>query len=215
MHLNQSKAVGNRGFSFFIFAKPKLKVERMRPSTDPIALRVLLICLAAAVTRILPHPVNFGPLTAVALFAGYRLCSWRTAIPIVLLSAFLSDVLVNALLYQVVDAQYFLSPVTLSIYGFYVAATMASTRLNFKKPRTIIGGSLISSILFFLISNGAVWATSTSYPSGMGGLITSYMAGIPFFPYTLMGDLFYLSVLVLGTSWVERKIPALNSSTEK
>lgn len=187
----------------------------MRTKIDNIAVRVLLICLAAAITRILPHPVNFGPLTAIALFAGYRLGSWKMAIPVVLLAAFLSDVLVNALLYHVVDAQYFLSPVTLSMYGFYMATSLASTRLNLNKTRNMIGGSLFASLVFFLVSNGAVWATSPSYPSGLGGLMASYIAGIPFFSYTIMGDLFYLSALVYGTAWVERMRPGFISSTDQ
>ena len=119
----------------------------MRTKIDNIAVRVLLICLAAAITRILPHPVNFGPLTAIALFAGYRLGSWKMAIPVAMLAAFLSDVLVNALLYNVVDAQYFLSPVTLSMYGFYMATSLASTRLNLNKTHIMIGGSLIASLI--------------------------------------------------------------------
>lgn len=199
----------------FIERHHSVKIPMRTNDYTSSAIRVLLICLAASATRILPHPVNFGPLTAVALFAGYRLGSWKAAIPVVLLSAFLSDLLVNALLYQVVEAQYFLSPVTLSIYGFYIAASVASARINLMKPRTLVASGLASSVMFFLISNGAVWATSTSYPSGLGGLMASYIAGIPFFPYTLMGDLFYLSILVLGTSWVEQKIPSFLPKTDR
>jgi len=182
--------------------------RHFRPS---FTLRILALCLLAAATRILPHPVNFGPLTAVALFAGYRLGSIKLVVPVVLLTVFLSDVLVNALLYHVYDAQYFLSPITLSLYTFYVAASLLSTRLSLQKVPILMGSSLAASVTFFLVSNAAVWASGTTYPGDLAGLMACYIAGLPFFSYTVAGDLFYLSALVLGTAWAERHIPAFQS----
>ena len=61
---------------------------------------------------------------------------------------------------------------------------------------TVLTGTLLGSVLFFLITNGAVWAFGTMYPHSFAGLMQSYLMGIPFFKNTLLGDLFYTGVLV-------------------
>jgi hypothetical protein len=56
----------------------------------------------------------------------------------------------------------------------------------------------VSSILFFLLSNGAVWAFSGMYPLNPSGLAQCYVAALPFLEKTMLGDLFWTGVLFGG-----------------
>jgi hypothetical protein len=67
----------------------------------------------------------------------------------------------------------------------------------------LVGASLVSSTLFFVISNFGVWATG-SYPANLSGLAACYAAAVPFFQYTLAGDLVY-TALTFGTLAVCRR----------
>ncbi len=106
--------------------------------------------------------------------------------------------------------------------GFYSWKIMISVYLSFalvgligiwlkkhKSAYTILGGALMGSALFFLVTNFAVWAFGSLYPRTWTGLLTCYAAAIPFFKNTLMGDVFYVGVLFgiyeLARYWVGRK----------
>jgi hypothetical protein len=73
----------------------------------------------------------------------------------------------------------------------------------------ITAGSLTGSIVFFVITNFAVWLGSGYYPQTLSGLLTSYTLAIPFFHYTLLGDLFFNAVLFGAVSWLTSRYPEL------
>ncbi len=73
----------------------------------------------------------------------------------------------------------------------------------------VLGLSILGSILFFLITNFAVWAQGSFYPSSFSGLIECYYMGIPFFKNTLIGDICFNAVLFSSFSFAESKIPSL------
>jgi len=66
---------------------------------------------------------------------------------------------------------------------------------NHASPLRLGIAALASSIIFFLVSNFGVWALGASYPGQSISLLATYELGIPFFRYTFMGDLFYVTVL--------------------
>lgn len=86
------------------------------------------------------------------------------------------------------------------VYGSFLLSGLIG--LLIKKHKTIftvVGGSLLSSVLFFLITNFAVWADPRSfYPQGIEGLLASYTAGLPFFRNTILGDLFFSGLFFGG-----------------
>lgn len=148
--------------------------------------------------RLLPHPANFAPIGALALFGSlYLPRRWALIVPLGALM--LSD----------------------AIIGFYSPKMMISVYLSFalvdliglwvkkhKNFRTILGGTLLGSTLFFLITNAAVWGFGTMYTLDFSGLIQSYQMALPFFRNSLLGDLFYTGVLVgvvEGVMWVQRE----------
>jgi len=73
----------------------------------------------------------------------------------------------------------------------------------------VAGAAFISSILFFVFTNFGVWAFGSLYPKTVEGLIACYVAAIPFFQNTLLGDALYTAVLFGGFALAETRFPAL------
>ena len=140
---------------------------------------MLIIGLAVA-ARLLPHPPNFAPIAAMALFGGAYL-SPRYAILVPLLALFLGDLFIG--LYSPL--------VMISVYGSFVLTGALGIWLKKRKnPRNVVLATVGASLLFFLITNLAVWAAG-AYARDFSGLVQSYVMGLPFLKNTLAGDLFY------------------------
>jgi hypothetical protein len=69
-------------------------------------------------------------------------------------------------------------------------------------------------VLFFVVTNFAVCARGSLYAKNIGGLVTSYVAALPFFQNTVLGDLFYTAVLFGGFAWAERRFHALSDAQQ-
>jgi hypothetical protein len=169
------------------------------------------IILLVAMSRLIPHPANFAPIGGMALFgaAYYSKRYWVFVIPIV--SMWLADLVLN----NVVYARYFDHFVWFyqGFYWTYVAFILIGLIgfLTLKKIRiqNLILASLSASIVFFLLSNFGVWASTNMYPKNISGLIACYTAGLPFFKNTIMGDLVYTGVLFGAFEFAQRRIPVL------
>jgi hypothetical protein len=99
------------------------------------------------------------------------------------------------------------------IYGsFAVAVCLGFWLRRRRRILPIVGTVLANSVLFFGVSNLAVWVVSSSYSKTWGGLVTCYLAAIPFFRNTLLGDGLYASVLFGGFALAEYGIPALREA---
>jgi hypothetical protein len=100
------------------------------------------------------------------------------------------------------------------IYGSFILVVCVGLMLRRKRtPLRIAGAALSSSIIFFVITNFGVWAFGSLYPKTIAGLATCYVAAIPFFQNTLVGDALYTAVLFGGFALAERWIPALRERT--
>ncbi len=151
-----------------------------------LKLTAILIVLVGVLSRLLPHNPNIVPITALCLFGGAYLPKKFAFLP--LLVMLISD--------------YFIG-----FYGtdmFYVYGSFALTGLiglwlrKNKSAKFVLGSALLSSILFFIITNFGVWAPPNNwYPHTLDGLIQSYTMAIPFFKNSLIGDVSY-SVLLFG-----------------
>ena len=145
----------------------------------------ILIVLGIA-ARFLPHPANFAPIGAIAIFSGiYLPKKWAIILP--LAAVFFSDIFIG----------FYSLPIMLSVYGGFVVMGLIglAVRQN-KKLSTVLGGTVLGSVIFYLVTNGAVWAFGSLYTHNLAGLIQSYVMAIPFFRNSLLGDLFYTGVLV-------------------
>jgi hypothetical protein len=144
-----------------------------------------ILIFAAALSRLLPHPDNFTPIMAIALAGGVYLDK-RVAFVVPLSALIISDLCIgfhNTILF---------------VYGSFVLIGFIGLWLkSHKKPLPIIGSALLSSSLFFIITNFGVWLTGGGwfYPKTWQGLIECYTLAIPFFRNTVAGDLVYTGVL--------------------
>ncbi len=153
-------------------------------SKQSIIFLVSAIVLSAALSRILPHPYNFTPIGSMALFGGAILGRkfWSFIVPLAAL--FISDAIIG-----------FHSGM-LSVYASFVLITTLG--ILFLKQVTfsrVFVLSLVSSILFFLVTNFAVWYGSSFYAQSFGGLVSSYVAGLVFYQNSFFGNLFLNTVM--------------------
>ncbi|MGC0772982.1 MAG: DUF6580 family putative transport protein [Candidatus Acidiferrum sp.] len=161
-------------------------------------LLVLAIIALAAALRIAPHPWNFAPVGAMALFSGAMVRSRRLAFLFPLLALFAGDVFVGFYkLMPVVYASFLLSVAI----GFWLRKRRSVPRIG--------AATFFGAIQFFFITNFAVWATGLSYPRTGAGLLACYAAGVPFFWNTLAGDAFYATLFFGSFALAERLFPAL------
>ncbi len=151
-----------------------------------IAIIAVLLILLGVSSRIFPHPANFAPIAAIALFGGLYL-SKRMAFILPMAAMFVSDIFIGFYSWKMMIAVY---------VSFLFVVGIGMIVKQHKTLGTVLTGTLLGSVLFFLITNGAVWAFGTMYPHSFAGLMQSYLMGIPFFKNTLLGDLFYTGVLV-------------------
>jgi hypothetical protein len=171
------------------------------------------LIVLAALSRLLPHPWNFAPITAIAVFGGVRCGSRRAALAFPLLALLLTDLAQEALYRNG------LAPYRGLYRGMWVTygttaliALMARLARGSRNPAVITGTTLAGSCVFFVVTNFAVWVGSSTYPQTAEGLATCYVAALPFFGNALLGDLFYGAILFGVWALAERFVPALRAS---
>jgi len=160
------------------------------------------IIIIAVLIRLFPHPPNFAPIAAMALFGGTYL-NKKYSIAIVFGTLILSDYLllyINPFSSQLLNFSKIYSPAamfhstTIFVYGSFLLVALLGVWLRSHKSfKNILTASLSSSILFFLVTNFGVWAQG-AYGGDITGLWQSYVMGIPFFKNTVVGDLFYVGL---------------------
>ena len=160
----------------------------------PIRLITLTsIILATALFRLVPHWPNFTPIAALALFGAAMFERKWLGLVAPLAAMLLSDALIG--FHSSMGAVYASFGLTW-LLGVYALRKPTAGR--------IAGASVASSILFFLITNFAVWYGSTFYPQDLGGLVACYVSGLAFYNGTsfflngLAGDLFFSAILFGG-----------------
>jgi len=177
----------------------------------PLALAGLIVL--AALTRLLPHPPNFSPVEAIALFGGAYFASRSMALVVPLIGLFVSD-LVLGLVNGGTYFEYFTHAGFWLVYACIAASTVLGFGLRGRVTGArVLGYSLAGSVLFFLVTNFGTWLGGTMYPQNAQGLMAAYIAGIPFFQWTVLGTLFYSALLFGGFALLRRRVPALRAQT--
>jgi len=152
--------------------------------------------LAAAATRLIPHPPNMTAIGAMALFGGAYFSRRWLAVLVPLAAMLLSDIALSSI-----------EPMTYVCFLLTVALGMLLRDRVSVGPVTI--AAVAASVMFFLLSNGWVWLGGTMYPHNSAGLIECYVAGLPFAQNMLVGNLFYCGVLFGGMEACQCAWPAL------
>ena len=165
----------------------------------------LVLLILASLSRLLPHPSNFTPLGAIALFsAAYFERRWL-AVAIPFAALFLTNLFLNNVVYSSIYPTFTWFPSGWIYASFALVILTGWLTLRHKtSPQRILLASLSASVLFFLVSNYSTWVETTLYPKTFDGLLLCYAAGIPFFGNTVLGDLFFSAVLFGGYAWATR-----------
>ena len=163
-------------------------------------LAILSAILVAAMLRLVPHPPNFTPIGAMALFGGAYFGRRSLAFAAPLGALLLSDVIIG---FHSGMPFVYASVALIVLIGWAVRARITAPR--------IVGAAVLSSVLFFAVTNFGVWLSSGMYPQTLSGFAACYVAAIPFFQNTLAGDLFFTALLFGGFALLERRVPLLRA----
>jgi len=170
----------------------------MNSNLTPRFLVLAGMILIAAFTRLIPHPPNFTAIGAMALFGGAYFSRKSLAFAVPLTAMFLSDIVIG------------FHPGMYAVYLSFILIVMIGMTLREKKKViNIFLASVSASVLFFIITNFALWVTGNLYPKTAVGLAACFTAAIPFFHYTLLGDLFFVGVLFGTFELAKAKFPQL------
>ena len=148
---------------------------------------IIILIGIAILSRLIPHPPNFTPITAIALFSTIHFKNKILTYLIPIIDLFISDLILG------------LSMVNLFVYLSFIVITF----IGFKFQKINNYSILLSSTTFFIVSNFGVWILG--YPKTIEGLIICYYMALPFFIYTIMGDLFYSYAMKYGLRYALNK----------
>src|SRR5260370_40347987 len=176
-----------------------MKIEKSEK--EAVLLRTLLIftmIVLTAALRLAPHPWNFTPVGAMALFSGAMVRDRRLAFLFPLLVMFATDAIIGFNK---------LSPL---VYASFLLSVLIGRFLNQKRNLLpISGATFLGALQCFLITNFGVWAFLDSYPHTGAGLTACYLAGMPLFWNTLAGDATYATLLFGSFALAEHLAPNL------
>jgi hypothetical protein len=150
----------------------------------------------------MPHAWHFTPLAASLLFFGARGSRRQLWVPLALLIA--TDIILTRFFWK-----YPLTWDTLFIWAWYAAILWLGTGLTGKSSMwRVVVAAAASSLSFFVVSNFAVWASTSMYPKTLAGLVTCYELAVPFFRNTAVSDMLFslafFAVPALQSSLAER-----------
>jgi hypothetical protein len=184
--------------------------QKFNLSFSYLVILAVLIALGVA-GRLLPHPPNFTPMAAIALFAGFIFIKRYMAVVAVISTMLLCDYFAFGSL----SVSWFGSK---SMFVVYLALLFPIVFKNFLQKKLgvlrIFGAALASSSVFFLATNFAVWAFSPMYEKTLEGLVLCYTMAIPFFQNTVAGDLIW-SGAIFGAYFALRNYSNLQIFKQK
>lgn len=145
---------------------------------------VVILIVLAALSRLIPHPPNFTPLVALALFGGAWLQDKRLALIVPLLALLLTDLFLG-----------FHKTMIFVYSAFVLIAGVGFWLEKNRKTVYIASAALLSTLLFFVVTNFGVWLVSDYYDASGAGLVQCFVAAIPFLQNTVASTLLYSLVL--------------------
>jgi len=140
----------------------------------------LVLIIILAFSRVIPHPPNFTPILGMAVFAGAIFDKKFYSFLILLLAMILSDLFLG--FHSSMIIIYFAICLNIVI-GIYFIQKIS----YFKICASLVVGSLV----FFIITNFAVWLSSGMYPYSLEGLLACYIMALPFLQNTIISTVLY------------------------
>ena len=189
-------------------------MNRYQNALRDISILLLLLAVGIASRFVLVELPNVKPVAAIVMFAAFWFRSFRVAGLALLLIMLVSNVGLDSCPWQI----------TCGVIGGLLAAAWLGRnfRSHFDSASSVsqsplmaagllLGSALTMSIAFFLISNFSVWAMGQWYPLTLSGLVQCFVAAVPFFKYTLCGDMLFCTSL-FGAWWIVASLVTSNQT---
>ena len=142
---------------------------------------------------------NFTPLISLILFIPLVLKDKKLAMILIIIAQLFADFFIGFY-----DTMLF-------VYGTYILVALFAFKymiaINFYK---VLSSSVVASIVFYITSNFGVWLLG--YPRTIEGFLTCYVNAIPFFGFTILGDLIYSFLIKFIYESLKNKVWATHSS---
>ena len=163
-------------------------------------LSFLYISALLAIGRLVPHPPNFTPILAAAIVAPYILNNKYLSLLMPISAMIIADFFIG-----------FYSGI-IWVYGSILLCGFLSEYFkkfsNYKLQLGIM--ALLSSVIFFVITNFSVWFFGDFYPKTYEGLLLCYTMAIPFFRNTILSTLLYTGLFVITIDFLKNTSFGLN-----
>ena len=153
-----------------------------KPLNKEILKSIVFFCLLLILSRLIPHPPNFTPLIAGAIFLPFLIKDKWLIICLPILCLLISD--------------YFLGFHTVMIwtYGSFLLIGFMASHFSSAKLSSLIGLSLSGPTLFFLTTNFGVWLGSSIYSQDIQGLVQCYILALPFYASSLSATFLFANL---------------------
>ena len=139
----------------------------------------LVIFIALAASRFIPHPPNFTSLLALSFY-----------VPTILGLKFLPALIISFIITDMFIGFHGLAFFT---WGSIIFIGLIS-KYFIKNFKNRIFGCLLGVLIFYIVTNFGVW-TLGSYGYTLNGLIACYTLGLPFLGNTLISTIIFASVI--------------------
>jgi len=160
----------------------------------------LILVLLACISRLIPHPPNFTPISAIAIFSGAIIVDKKNAFLIPFIIVFFTDLIIG--MHGYMWAVYL---------GFAINTLLGiSISKNLKIPSIFVAG-VFGSLQFYIITNFAVWLSSGMYDHTLDGFLRCLTLAVPFYKNTVLGDIFYITMLFYIYITIKNKVVIMQS----
>ena len=151
----------------------------------------LIIISFGILSRIVVHMPNFTPVLSMAFLGGMYL-KGRQAVLLPLALMVISDLIIGFYPWMVMT------------WGCIILVSLLGLWFKDRKNVvSILGGSIASAVVFFVVSNFGAWLSL--YPHTTDGLRQCYILAIPFFRSTLVSSVAYSLVFYAGYEWLLKR----------
>ena len=166
------------------------------------------IIVLAVISRLIPHPYNFAPFGAIALFSGAMIHNRFAAVLWPCVAAWISGVILNNTLYAGMfpDFTWFDYNIFWQCLAYALTTLVGRNMLMRNASAFRLGSAALgSSLIFFIVSNFGYWTTGLFYTKDLAGMIACYTSALPFYPASLAGDLLYTGAMFGIFYWVQKR----------
>ena len=182
----------------------------MKTNGRLIVFTLILIGLATACKYFFGPDLDwsgFSPVIAIALFSGFIIKQKDMSFLLPLLALFISDAIIQFLYTQDLFPYAGFYNHQLKNYLILLVATLIGWALKGRSYSSLLIGAVAAPTVFFLLSNFSVWLTGKEviYTKDFNGLMTSYVAGLPFYKNALIATLVFLPAILLIYNYLTRK----------